>query len=361
MSDQPFKDWTSLWSDAQQQYWNTLQELGKKAMGQTPPPAANPWAEGFEAWSKLLQNAAPADNRDWFLKLAETNKAYLSMGEQFWKLMNAQSSGAPLSPENWWAGISEAFKNQAGSAFFGATPKDPWAAFASTFGLPSDQWQKLYAASSSYPEEFQKFLQGFMTGSPSENPYQKFLTMPALGYSRESQEQLQKLQQQWLKYGEALQGYNQVLGKITEKAFEIFGNKTRDIATGSAPSPESLRAIYNLWVDSGEEAYAEFATTPEFTKAQAGLVNALMAVKQQEQILTDGFLGQFGLPTRRELDTAHQRIHQLQRQVRSLQEAQADSGIQLLREEVAALKREIEGDKAKKKGAASAASEPKTL
>jgi class III poly(R)-hydroxyalkanoic acid synthase PhaE subunit len=176
----------------------------------------------------------------------------------------------------------------------------------------------------------------------AEGPWSGLLSMPSLGYTREWQEELQQLQQKWLDHGKAMRTYNLVLEEITSKATEILGKKLFGPDGQAAKPPASLREFYNLWVDCGEEAYAEIAAKPEFTEAQAQLVNTLMAVKRHEQKMVDEVLAGLNMPTRRELDTAHRRIHQLQRQLWELKESQADSGVRELREEVAALQRTIE-------------------
>jgi polyhydroxyalkanoate synthesis regulator phasin len=71
------------------------------------------------------------------------------------------------------------------------------------------------------------------------------------------------------------------------------------------------------------------------------MTNAMMAVKRQEQKIVDEMLGALNMPTRRELDTSHRRLHQLHRQVWQLQKTLEDAGTMELREEVAALQRQV--------------------
>jgi class III poly(R)-hydroxyalkanoic acid synthase PhaE subunit len=92
---------------------------------------------------------------------------------------------------------------------------------------------------------------------------------------------------------------------------------------------DGLRAIYNLWIDCGEEAYAELVATADFPQLQAEMVNALMRMKQHEQLMIEEIMTALNIPTRREMDTTHKRVYDLQRQVCLLQEAleeAADTG-----------------------------------
>jgi class III poly(R)-hydroxyalkanoic acid synthase PhaE subunit len=207
--------------------------------------------------------------------------------------------------------------------------------------MPMDNWRRVYSACSALPGDMEKALRSFsVPGESPETVLQRLFSMPTFGYAREWQEEVQRWQQLWLEHGEAVREYGQVLAGIASSAAERLGKKLYDLA-GEGKTPETLRAFYDLWVDCGEETYAEAAVKPDFTRAQTRLVNTLMAVKRQEQKMVDEVLSSLNMPTRRELDTSHRRVHQLQRQVWRLQEAVDESGIRALREEVAALQREV--------------------
>jgi hypothetical protein len=50
------------------------------------------------------------------------------------------------------------------------------------------------------------------------------------------------------------------------------------------------------------------------------MVNALMRLKRHEQSMMDEVMTALNMPTRRELDTTHQRVHGLQQQLGALQD-----------------------------------------
>jgi class III poly(R)-hydroxyalkanoic acid synthase PhaE subunit len=334
-------DWAALWSDAQQKYWKSWTDLSQN-LAQPKEATVNPWAQNFETWAKLMTNAVPAESRDWASKLADLNRGYLQMGETFWKMLSANQNAASSS-ENWWNAVNDSLKKmQAAFTTDLSEGKDPWAGFATFWGMPMDNWRRVYSACSAMPGDMAKALRGF--GAPGESPesaLQRLFATPSLGYTREWQEDTQRWQQRWLEHSQAAREYGSVLAGITAKAAESLCKKLLDLA-GEGKTPETLRAFYDLWVDCGEQAYAETAVTPEFTKAQARLVNTLMALKRQEQDMVDEALSALNMPTRKELDTSHRRIHQLQRQVWRLQEQLEGAGILELREEVAALRRDVE-------------------
>jgi hypothetical protein len=85
----------------------------------------------------------------------------------------------------------------------------------------------------------------------------------------------------------------------------------------------SMRALYDLWIDAAEEAYAETALSPAFREAYGNLVNTQMRSKQLQQREVSRHASELGLPTRSELDGVLRRIHQLQRELRELRSALA--------------------------------------
>ncbi len=352
-------DWTSMWADAQQKYWQSWLDLSQKAAegmaGKAPEPPPNPWAQSFDYWAKLMPGAAPAESRDWIGKMADLNKGYLQMGEGLWKMLSAgQGQGQPQSAQAWWDTVNQGFKamqDQFAGQIGGA--KDPWAGFATFWGMPIDNWRRVCSACSVMPGDMEKALRGFAEVGSPESALDRWFSLPTLGYNREGQEEMQRLGQLWIEHSQALREYaTDVLSKVTAKATELLTAKLQELAS-QGKTPDTLRDFYNLWVDCGEEAYATEAYTPEFTRAQARLVNTLLAAKRQEQKMVDEFLGSLNMPTRRELDTSHKRIHQLQRQVWKLREELDESGVSALRDEVATLRREMEALRAESDSAKS--------
>lgn len=147
-----------------------------------------------------------------------------------------------------------------------------------------------------------------------------WLGLPAFGFTREHQERLQALARAQLEYQQANDTYNALMRKASRSAFEIFEHK---LAGHEEPGRQidSPRALFDLWIDAAEEAYAEVALSLEFRQAYAGLANAQMRLRAavQEQIEQASRL--FDLPTRSELDGAHRKIVELERTVRRLRDA----------------------------------------
>jgi polyhydroxyalkanoate synthase subunit PhaE len=277
-------------TDLGQQFFNTDQFFKS---GQT-----NSWAEGLE---KLMQatglKTGGAGHEDLLERLMSQSKGYLAMLEKMY-----QSGGS-------------------GGGNF-------------DFGTLGQQW----LADLAKQNPFLGMNLGSMP-SGAMNPtamFEQMLNMPAFGYSRESQERKQDLLKHMMAYQKATQAYNALSAKSVQNAIELMQSK---LAARSEPGREldSLKGLYDLWIDSLEEAFAEVAMSAEYQSAYGQLVDAQMRVRANVQKQIELATGEIGMPTRTELEGVHQKLAEVRRQLR----AQSSDGVQALREEIAQLRAEV--------------------
>ena len=81
---------------------------------------------------------------------------------------------------------------------------------------------------------------------------------------------------------------------------------------------ESLRGLYDMWVDGSEEAYAEFAMSDEYQVVYGDLVNSLMQVRKDLNELAEHQYELMNIPTRSEIDTMQHRQQENRREGRQL-------------------------------------------
>jgi hypothetical protein len=170
------------------------------------------------------------------------------------------------------------------------------------------------------------------------------LSMPAFGLTREQQEEQQALLRAWIEYLGHYQRYQSLLQGVHERA---------NAALREQPAPadaESMRSIYDRWVNLAEESYAEAALSEEFREVYASLVNAQMRLKLLQQRQVERVAVQSSMPTRKEVDSLGERLQAVRRELRHMQ------GLAL---EVASLKAEVAALRGKKKPAAERTAKPK--
>lgn len=315
-------DWSKDWQALQQQYWNAWTDATKNATA--PPSAATPWHEGLEQWSRLFGSGKQSDATE---RLMSSAKGYVA-------LMQSMLSAAGTNPADAGAHAwTQALRN--GFNMPGLDPK--------MFDNPLAK--ALRDISGQGVKSFEQLAAGAMPWlQQMKSEGMSWLQAPAFGYAREHQEHYQKMALAFAEYQEAMKNYNALILKSSQRGFEILEDK---LAERSEPGRQldSVRALYDLWVDSAEEAYAEIALTDEFRKVYGDVVNSQMRVRSQMQQEVERIGVDLGMPTRTELNSVHKRLHDLRRELRNAKgvsvDGASDAQITALREEVETLKRQL--------------------
>jgi class III poly(R)-hydroxyalkanoic acid synthase PhaE subunit len=283
------------------QYWSAWGDAMRA--GATPAQPAMPsWNDALGWWSQLAKGATaanPASGAD------DAVNRFNSQAQQWLgqlQQLAAQFAGTQAQP----ADIADAWRRMLGAN--GAN------AFAEMFkGIPGpgqhgvDHWM----------EQMAPLLQNLQRDGRS------WLGLPAFGFAREHQERWQALAQAQLDYQEKSNAYNALMAEATQLAFRRFEDK---LAERSEPGRQlaSARALFDLWIDAAEDAYAEIALSPRFRETYGEFLNAQMKVRAGLQREVEQYCGQLGIPTRTEIDAAHRKIVQLERELRRLRDTLQD-------------------------------------
>ncbi|MET0255470.1 MAG: poly(R)-hydroxyalkanoic acid synthase subunit PhaE [Luteibacter sp.] len=156
------------------------------------------------------------------------------------------------------------------------------------------------------------------------------LSMPAFGLTREQQEEQQALLRAWIDYAGHYQRYQGLLQGVQDRA-------TAALREQAPPTDaDSMRSVYDRWVNLAEESYGEAALSEEFKDVYAALVNAQMRLKRLQQKQVERLAVQAGMPTRTEVDSLGERLQAVRRELRKLQGVAAE--VDALKAEVAALR-----------------------
>ena len=272
------------------QYWNAWADLARKP---EPAPAVPGWKEGLQWWSQLA-----GQGRDGIDATVERMNA--QAGQWFGQMQNvaAAFAGREAAP----ADIADAWRNALGGA--GGNPMaDMFARMSGGQAHGMDAWLS----------QVQPFL-GTLRGETDA-----WLNAPAFGLGREHQERAQKLVQAQIDYQQRTADYHAQLARAAKGAFERFEKK---LAERSEPGRqiESARALFDLWIDAAEEAWAEVALSAEFRRVYGEMVNAQMRLRAAVQGQIEQVANLLGLPTRSELNGSHRKLAALEREVRALRQ-----------------------------------------
>jgi class III poly(R)-hydroxyalkanoic acid synthase PhaE subunit len=179
----------------------------------------------------------------------------------------------------------------------------------------ADMFRRMGGADARGVEDWMAQAAPFLAGLRGEAG--AMLNLPAFGLAREHQERLQQLAQAQLAYQERSSEYQGQLARAAKLAFERFEGK---LAEHSEPGRqiESARALFDLWIDAAEEAWAEVALSAEYRETYGHFVNAQMRLRAGLQREIELAAGLFGLPTRSEINASHRKLAALERELRAL-------------------------------------------
>jgi polyhydroxyalkanoate synthase subunit PhaE len=105
-----------------------------------------------------------------------------------------------------------------------------------------------------------------------------------------------------------------LLAPLPAEAFAGFAQSARARVAQGRPF-ESVKAVYDAWIESSEAAYSRLAHTEEFASAQSRLSRAALRLRSAQVALTEGAARQLGLPTRADLDVLHHQLHELRKEI----------------------------------------------
>ena len=275
------------------QYWNAWGEALRKATPGAAQAGTQPLQEALDWWGRFAQGGRQEGN--------ETIERFNTQARQWFGQM--QQVAVQFAGQD--AGASEiagAWKRALESA--GGNPFLDMLRGMRGPGLQGfEQWF----------EQASPYLEGLRNESLS------WLRMPAFGFAREHQERWQHLALALAEYQQRTQAYDELMRKATRDAYAIFEDK---LAEREEPGRQiqSARALFDLWVDAAEDAYARIALSHEFREVYGKLVDAQMRLRGGVQREVEQASALFGMPTRTELDGAHRKIAELERQLRRLRD-----------------------------------------
>lgn len=300
-------DWLRQMTQLQQQYWDGWRDMAGQAMAPQPGAAATAsWQDGLAAWQRGFAGSSPAGG---FAAGSQNDlvERMLGYGKQYLGLLQGLMSGGGFQPGSMkfdpqaWIGELRELQQRYGQGLAGVM--GPVEALPWFGGIDSAQIEQLVKGFASSPlRGMQQDLEGW-------------LAMPAFGPAREHQERKQALMRAWLDYQVANQRYHELMLRSLTRTLDLLDSK---LAERDEPGRriESARALYDLWIDAAEDAYAEIALSAEYREIYGNLINAQMRVRAGLNAEVERFAAQLGMPTRTEVDSLARQLHDLKRELR---------------------------------------------
>ncbi|MGH8235088.1 MAG: class III poly(R)-hydroxyalkanoic acid synthase subunit PhaE [Rhodanobacteraceae bacterium] len=309
------------WQNMSRQYWDAWADATRKAFDAGSSQASmteGPWHEGLEQWSRMFNARKAGDTQSEVVeRLLGGARSYFSLLES----LADKGAAGKTDPHAWTDMVRESFN------FPGAD--------AALFDNPMARAMRELAGHGA--KGFEQMMQGF---EPMMAEARALLEMPAFGYLREHQEYYQQMATACLDYQRETNRYNILIARASRRAFEVFEDKLTE-RSDAGPQIDTVRRLYDLWVEAAEDAYAEVALSDEFREVYGALVNAQMRVRKHAQQAVERVSSNLGIPTRSEIDSMGKYLHDVRREARNHAEQlpALAAEVAALRDEVARLKR----------------------
>ncbi|MGB5570316.1 MAG: class III poly(R)-hydroxyalkanoic acid synthase subunit PhaE [Sedimenticolaceae bacterium] len=295
----------------------------------------NPFAGMLEQWWSSVKPEAQGDLGSVIQRFYDMGKSFMSMSEGLFGASGQEQPEAAMSM--WMSSMQAALQQwiaqiQANIDF--ATPDLPgvsgttltsWAQFADSVA----PWLNV---SQGYLKEI---AEGHLPGGievpgvgAAQEQFLRALSMPGLGYTREQQEHIQGLARHLLAYHDSLRAYKLAFAKTALASLESVQKRLQALHE-KGEKIESLRALYDMWVDASEDAYAGFAMSDEYQVVYGDLVNALMQVRKDLNEMAEQHYHLMNIPTRSEINTMQHRQQENRRENRQLRHELAELRAQI--------------------------------
>ncbi len=274
------------------QYWNLWGDALRQ-MGGASSPQAPGWQQALDWWSRMVPGTTPAAD-DLLGRFRQQSGDWYGLMQQ----VAARFAGQPAAP----ADISQAWRQALGVE----SVQGPW----------QDLFRALQGGGSGGFEGWYRQITPYMEAMRRES--ERWLHLPTFGPAREHQERWQALALAQQDYQRCLAEYEHLMLRVAHLAFDRFETL---LSARSEPGQQitSARALFDLWIDAAEQAYAEVALSPEFRRVYGALTNAQMRLKLGVQKEVEQVCLMLGMPSRTEVDSAHRKIAELERRLRRME------------------------------------------
>ncbi len=333
-SDQniPLNNMIDEWMKSQQKYWENISTLSDTPFNiPTLDMQNNDWLSTMSTW--FAQSPTPPEGIASHLSehIMNAGKHFLSMAQQCANHSNNKenitSTWVDLLEKGYNEWLHQAQKQQQSSLYnpFSASidMAAPWMNM-----LTEQQKNNPFSAFSFDPSQMAGFTSEEWFTKLSASQQDWLATFSDMGTAPEAamSSAQQQVMQQWASYNEAVQHYQQLFTDMGNQVVEQLKEHLNELSqtTNDNAKMQSATELFQLWVETHEEIYAQLAMTDHYQTAYSDLVNKMMELKQSLQKQAFDALKHSPFASQEELDEAYKRIQNLKLENRSLKQRLAE-------------------------------------
>lgn len=332
--------WLGMQEKMVQSWWEAFAQPPQNGHAAASPTAAwNPWlAQGAQQWQSLygdpwmaltqgMMNGVTKQAMTQFLSGQAQTQQLMQMVTEAWQSMLAKG----MTPTEWQAALTtyvDQLRQQMSTAMNGAKLVEnsaelwrlyydeaqkftqPW--LSATWQLPNFMGKMGGPDQAAATNEFMQLFQAAF-----EQTWGRALMAPTMGLAREFNEKVNKGFALWLENQQFMLAYQLLVGEAWVDAFQALMQKL----VGMAQKGETLvdqRHLLRIWVEVADEIFIALFHSDAYAKVQSAYVNSNMALRRQQRELLEVWLRNNDMPTRTDVEAAHQELYQLRKEVKAL-------------------------------------------
>ena len=289
------------------------------------------WTELMQLWQNMAQSLSHSDSPKVLRDLLEQAGKLNIFAKEFADLL-ANCQRLDTTAKHWQTQLRQSF-NRFQQAFTDTTADNQW----SQFEKYCENWcgegmmnylnmlrpfSGAFTTTSAMPEWLQQYGEMFSADGTSD------FSPPGVGPAREQYQQWQHSLQLWAAMQKAYHKVSTIMQAAQQRGFELMYERiVAQIERGE--SMENLRAVYDCWIDTQEDAFTEFVETEEYTQAYGEFINSLLRFQQQQRILLEPLLRTFGVPTMTAVTGVVKELHRLRKRQTLLEKSLQQIQVQM--------------------------------
>jgi polyhydroxyalkanoate synthesis regulator phasin/DNA-binding ferritin-like protein (Dps family) len=294
----------------------------------------------YDTFSKSMPGGI---NKDTFKNFFEGSQVYLKL-QEFWQpafeafkggQFNADTLKKFYQPDAYKQITEQLFHNQFSNVnmkeVFDASVKNIHEFFSKNNNLSKEYTQAFESISKEYPQlisgDFGKLSELYKNANNVfSKTFEPILKLAGAGKEKEAIEEnialLDKISEFSVKQAQ-LQYH---LYATTQKAIESSAKKSFEKFTPETAQAQGFNEFYNEWVKTNESLLTELFASEDFSKLKGELLNSSMDVKKHFEKQFENVFNVYPVVFRSEVDEVYKTIHDLKKQVKTLETRLAIQG-----------------------------------
>jgi class III poly(R)-hydroxyalkanoic acid synthase PhaE subunit len=151
-----------------------------------------------------------------------------------------------------------------------------------------------------------------------EKEFKQFLNIPQLGLTREYQERMNRLTDQFNQFQSVSAEFLYLLNQPMEKSFKVLQEEL-SVMADEEKLPDKPKDYYQMWIKILEGHYMKLFQSPEYIQSLGNTLGALGDFTTARHKIMEDLLQSMPIPTQTDMDELYKEIYLLKKRIKTLE------------------------------------------